>query len=312
MSLLAVPLHTDVLLALEDEPLSLMDLRRAAGSPPQTTMRGHLRALTEKGILERRREPSFPGAVDYGLAPAGQELLDVARRLQAWLREAPEGPIELGSTSAKGTVKALVEGWSSGIIRALAARPLSLTELSSIIPGLSYPSLERRLTAMRLSGQIEPCAGSSSRGTPYQPTGWLRRGVAPIAAAARWERRFQPEEASPIAKIDVESIFLLSLPLVRLPREDGGVCRLGTESRNGKGERVMAGALAVIKEGRLVSCGSQLEGGADAWALGSVGGWLRAILDGDSGDLELGGDSGLVRDLLEGLNSSLPAARQTA
>ena len=68
MSLLSLPLHVHVLRALEEEPLALIDLRRAVGSPPQTTMRGHLRSLTEAGILERRRESDFPGSVDYELA----------------------------------------------------------------------------------------------------------------------------------------------------------------------------------------------------------------------------------------------------
>ena len=58
---------------------------------------------------------------------------------------APEGPLALGSSTAKSAIKALVEGWGTNMIRALAARPLSLTELNGLISGLSYPSLERRL-----------------------------------------------------------------------------------------------------------------------------------------------------------------------
>ncbi len=40
------------------------------------------------------------------------------------------------------------------MLRALAAGSLSLTELDRLIGALSYPSLERRLVAMRLAGLV--------------------------------------------------------------------------------------------------------------------------------------------------------------
>ena len=76
--------------------------------------------------------------------------------VEAWLAQAPQGSIPLGSEPAKGAIRALVGGWGSTMLRALAARPLSLTELSSVITGsLSYPALERRSRAMRAARQLE-------------------------------------------------------------------------------------------------------------------------------------------------------------
>ena len=54
------------------------------------------------------------------------------------------------------------------MMRALAARPLSLTELDSLISDLSYPALERRLSSMRIAGLVE--AQPSQRGR-RPPTG---------------------------------------------------------------------------------------------------------------------------------------------
>jgi DNA-binding HxlR family transcriptional regulator len=303
LSMLSVPLNVHVLQALDNGPMPLIDLRRAVGSPPQTTMRGHLRALTQAGVIERRRHSGFPGPVDYELARPGKELLGVAALLEAWLLGAPDGPIQLGSVAAKSSTKALAEGWSSGIVRALAAKPLALTELSRLITGLSYPSLERRLGAMRIAGLIERCPGSG-RGTPYAVTEWLRRAIAPLAAGARWERKHLPKETAPIRRIDIEAAFLLVLPLVVLPVEQSGICRLAVDTSNGLQHR-QAGVVVEVDEGRVTSCVTRLEGDADASALGSAAAWIQAVIERDSGRLELGGRRPLAMALGDGLHRAL-------
>jgi DNA-binding HxlR family transcriptional regulator len=303
LSMLSVPLNVHVIQALADGPLPLFDLRRAVGSPPQTTMRGHLRSLDRDGILQRRRKSEFPGLVDFGLEPPGHELLVVAEGLKAWLLDAPDGPVQLGSLAAKSSIKALVEGWSSGIIRALAAKPLSLTELSRLISDLSYPSLERRLMAMRMAGLIDPCSGTS-RGRPYAVTGWLRRAIAPLAAATRWERTNLPEETAPIRRIDIEAAFLLALPLVSLPEQHSGICRLAVDTSNGRQSR-QAGVVVEVRKGRVASCATRLDAGVDASALGSAAEWIGAVLERDGERLEVSGKRPLALALSEGLHEAL-------
>jgi DNA-binding HxlR family transcriptional regulator len=310
LSILAVPLNYPVLSALEEGPKSLMDLRRAAGTPPQTTMRGHLRSLSEAGIVERRRQSDFPGSVDLELTKPGQELLDVSRVLGGWLLQAPDGPLQLGGPSAKSAIKALLDGWSSGIVRVLAAKPHALTELSRVITGLSYPSLERRLGAMRLAGLIEPCP-STGRGTPYRVTDWLRRAIAPISTAARWERAYLPGETAPIRRLDIEATFLLVLPRLPLSSAYNGECRLAVEMRNGDGELRLAGVMARVRDGKT-SCVARLQGDASAWLSGSATDWLRAVFEDDKRGLESGGDCDLASALLAGLQRGLFKARQCA
>ncbi len=310
LSLLAVPLNVHVLQALEQGPKPLVELRRVVGSPPQTTMRGHLRALTEAGVLVRQRQRGFPGSINLELGEPGRQLLAVSAVLQAWLDQSPNGPQQLGSVAAKASVKALVEGWSSGIVRALAAKPLALTELSRLITDLSYPSLERRLGAMRLAGQIEPCP-SAGRGTPYRVTEWLRRGIAPLVAAARWERTHVPDETSPIRRFDIEAAFLLVLPLVSTPAEQSGECRLAVEMRNGIGETRLAGVMAMVAAGE-VSCVARLDGDPLAWISGPATDWLRAVIDDDGRGLETGGDCALATSLLNGIHGELFGTRQRA
>jgi DNA-binding HxlR family transcriptional regulator len=301
--LLAAPLNVRILRSLTDEPKQQAELQRECGLPAQTTLRAQLKRLAEIGAIEKHRRNRFPGVIDYELTPVGQNLLFVAAVLEHWLGQAPDGPLPLESGAAKAATKALVEGWSTTMIRTLASGPLSLTELNSVITSLSYPSLERRLSAMRVVGQVEASAGVG-RGRPYALTDWLRRATAPLAAAARWERRYLPHSTAPIAQLDVEATFLLTLPLLEVQAEPTGFCRLATELTKG-GSRRLAGVTVEVEAGRIVSFSTRLQGHPDAWALGSAGAWLSAVIESERGGLELGGDCRLASSLLDALHADL-------
>jgi DNA-binding HxlR family transcriptional regulator len=300
LSLLSAPLNVHLLRALEDGPMALIDLRKAVGSPPQSTMRVYSRTLVEIGTVERQRQAAFPGTVEYADTESGHALLGVGRVLEGWLRESPEGPISLGSTASKSATKALVDGWSSNIIRAISAKPLSLTDLNRLIPRVSYPSLERRLGALRLANLVEPHPGDG-RGTPYRATPWLRRAIVPLSAGAWWERHYL-SDPPPIGRLDVEAAFLLAVPMVDLPPGLTGKCRLAVEIQGGSSP-VFAGVLICVEDGKVVSCSSRLEGEAEGWASGSAVSWMRRM-NGQGGDLEIGGDADLVRAIVEAIRKS--------
>jgi DNA-binding HxlR family transcriptional regulator len=303
LSWLAIPLNVHIFQALADGPQPLFDLRRAAGSPPETTLRAHLRELTANGLLERRRQNSFPGSIDYRLKGPGRDLLAVLDVLEVWLAAAPGEPLEAGGVAAKGAIKALVEAWSTSLLRALAARPFSLTELNRLVTSISYPALERRLTAMRLAGQLEVRPGAG-RGRPYAVTRWLRQAIGPLCAAASFERHHPVPGATPIARIDAEAGFLLALPLVRLSAELAGSCRLAVDLAGDNGPRP-AGVLVGVEHGRVVSCVAKLAGDASSWAAGPTSAWLAAVVDRALDRLELGGDERLAAALVDGLHAAL-------
>lgn len=305
LSLLAAPLNVHLLQALEDGSLPLIDLRRAVGSPPQSTMRVYSRTLVEIGTLERQRQAAFPGTVEYASTESGRALLAIGQILERWLQEAPVGPITLGTTASKSATKALVEGWSTNIIRALAAKPLSLTDLNRLIPRISYPSLERRLGALRLADLVEPYPGEG-RGTPYRATPWLRRAIVPLTAGAWWERRFLADPPQ-LGRLDVEAAFLLAIPLIELPPEVSGKCRLAVEIQSGSSP-VFAGVLICVEDGKVISCSSRLEGEAEGWASGSASSWMRRM-NGQEADLEIGGDADLVREIVEAIRKSALAVK---
>lgn len=300
--LLAAPLNVAILRTLGDGPRRQTELRRAAELPAQSTLRAQLGRLVELGAVEKRRRNRFPGVLDYALTASGRGLLAVVEPLERWLDQAPDGALAAGGNPAKAAIKALAEGWSSTILRALSTRPLSLTELDSLISALSYPAIERRLALMRLAGLIRTQAGAG-RGTPYVVTDWLRLGLAPLAAAARWERRHRAESTPAFEGIDAETSFLLAAPLMGAAKDARGSCRIAVELPRSQAR--FAGVAITVADGAVVGCTTRLDGKPDAWALGSVGGWLDMIVAGDPAQLEIGGDSSLANALLAGLHERL-------
>ncbi|HEX6689474.1 MAG TPA: winged helix-turn-helix transcriptional regulator [Solirubrobacterales bacterium] len=301
--LLASPLSGLILRALSEGARSQADLRRETGAPAQTTLRSQLKRLAAMGTIEKHRRNRFPGVLEYDLTASGRDLLFVVDALERWLERAPHGPLLLNSSAGSAAIATLADGWSTTMLRVLASGPLSLTELDRIIGSLSYPSLERRLAAMRLAGQIEARSGNG-RSTPYAVTDQLREAVAPLAAAARWERRHRPHTTAPVGRLDVEAIFLLAVPLVRLPQGLSGTCWIAAEIPSGKGSRA-AGITVQVDNGEIGSYSTDPEQHPTAWALGPPAAWLSALIECDAADLELGGDRRLARALSDGLHRAL-------
>jgi len=299
LELLSAPLNAQILRRLEKGPVSLIELRRDTGFPPQSTTRTYLRTLEEVEVIERVRSPQSQVPTLYSLTASGHALMAVAKTLQTWLTASPQGSIELETPAAKSAIKALVDGWSCSIVRELAAQTLSLTELAKSIPKVSYPALEHRLTAMRLVGLIEPHR-RNGRSTPYRPTDWLRCAVAPLSIAGEWEREHLPEVTPPIGRPEVEAAFLLAVPLMQLPSTMTGTVRLAVEIQRGVSP-VFAGVLVCVEKGAIASCTPNLEGEAEAWISGAPRSWLRHMNLGEENHLEMGGDSKMARAILSGL-----------
>jgi DNA-binding HxlR family transcriptional regulator len=303
LTLVSASMNLEVLRALEQGPRALQSLRALLGFPPQSTLRLYLRTMSAFGAVERRSRSEFPTSVDYEITEAGRGLLRVAAILQSWLDASPHGATELGSVAAKSTVKALVEGWASNIVRAVAAEPLSLTELDSLIPRLSYPSLERRLTAMRQANLIA-VHRSNGRLTPYGVTEWLRRAAAPVIAAIAWEGIHAAGRCPRLERHDVEAAFLLTIPLMELGEDLTGRCRLAVEIQDGASP-ALVGARVCVEEGKVTGCFADLEGEAEASASGKPLAWLRRLRGAPVGYLEVSGDVRLAEAVTDGLRRTM-------
>jgi DNA-binding HxlR family transcriptional regulator len=303
LALLATPSTSGLLPELVSGPRSLADLRQDRAPIPETTLRGHLRALALAGAVEKRRHGGFPGSVDYRLTEAGDELKAVAEVLADWLKAAPQGEAPLGSDAAKHAVRVLLESWRAGIVHALAFAPISLTELAGHIDGLSYPAVERRLAAMRRLGLARAAPGAS-RSKPLAVTPWLQRAILPLAAAHSWQRRWHPATAR-VARRDVEAMFLLALPAQPLPEAISGSCRLTLRSDAAERDTGLAGITAEITSGVVVPRMGDLAAPATATLEGSSGAWTSALVGVGPGMLEAGGETSLAAALLDQIRKEL-------
>jgi DNA-binding HxlR family transcriptional regulator len=292
LTLLVEPLCAPVLRAHREGPLRLPELSARIAGATETALRRQVYKLRDLGALERYVRAGMPYTVENGLTEAGKGILAVAEVIEVWLVHAPQSPIALGSEPAKGAIGALVGGWGSSILHALAVRPLSLTELDSVIPDVSYPSLERRLSAMRAAGQVKVLTGGG-RGKPHTVTPWARQAVAPMVTAGRCERRHMPNVTDSLACMDTEAGLLLAMPLVSLPEQLTGSCLLVVDTGTGDEVAIKRGVTGVYIEtekGRVVSSVTRFEQEPSSWALGNVESWLGAIADGDTDGLRMGGE----------------------
>ena len=308
LALFANPLNAQILRAHADGPLRLNGLHERIGWAAHTTLRAALANLGALGALAPPRSGGSRFAVENELTAAGREMLLVAEEVEAWLARAPQGPIAIDGEAAKAAVKALAGGWSSTLMRSLANRAFTLTELDQLIPGVSYPSLERRLTRMRSIGLIEP-AMAGGRGTPYVVTEWLRRSIAPLVAAGRCERRYLPDRSAPITEVEVEGAFMLALGLVTLPQSANGTCMLAVHPEAAETKingRCLAGVTVEVERGEIVSCAPQVREKPPTWALGSAETWLDVVIDGGFEALSFSGARPqLALDLVSGLHFAL-------
>lgn len=313
LSLFANPLNVRVLRAHAVGPQRLADVKAAIGWSAESTLRAAVANLCEAGALVKESLPDGAHAVATRLTDAGEEMLFVADTIEAWLARSPAGPVPLDSQEAKGAVKALSEGWSSRVIRELANRPVTLTELSKAIPEISHPSLERRLNWMRMTGQIEPTE-REGRGTPYVVTDWLRHAIAPLSVSGRCERRHLNNDSGPITDIEIESAFLMALPLAPLPPHAKGPCLLAsqTELETEEKDPPMAGVTVLVEQGEIRSCTTDLSSRPPTWAVGTAEAWLEAVIDARVEDLRIGGaDPQLALDLAAGLHLALFTGQTT-
>jgi len=311
LALFVNPLNVRVLRAHENGPQRLADIKARMGWSAESTLRAAIANLCEAGALTKGDMPDSSHAVATRLSNAGEEMLFVVDVIEEWLARCPTGPISFESEEAKGAVKALAGGWSSTVIRELANRPLTLTELSKAIPDVSHPSLERRLNWMRMTGQIEPVE-RTGRGTPYIATEWLRHAIAPLSVSGRCERRHMNADSGPITDVEVEAAFLLALDLVPLPPYASGRCLLAaqTELEPLGTDPHLAGVSLTVENGEITSCTTDLSGDPPTWAMGSAEAWLEAVIDGRMEGLRIAGaNPQLALDLVAGLHLALFPAR---
>jgi DNA-binding HxlR family transcriptional regulator len=240
----------------------------------------------------------------YQVSAEGRQLATLIFAVEDWLARSPGTRFLLREDrEAQLPMWSGLEGWTTGIVPALAGGPLTLSELELALGDVGRRSLESTLRRMSEAGLLETRTGPGGK-EAYAATTWLREGIAPLAVLVRVGFRVaemgEPWEP-PVAAGDVEAMFQLTLPLLQLPRELSGSCRLVVELPGGE----EAGATAHLGEGQVAWRGADLGGAADGWVSGSLVAWLDAMIDGETDLLEFDGDERLPRALAAALHERL-------
>jgi DNA-binding HxlR family transcriptional regulator len=300
LRLLASPVNFTVLQALAEKSKTLDALSRLTGFSA-AAMQRQLEGLMRVEVVEGRRLDAFSGSAKFGLTASGQGLIDVAAILGRWLAMAPDGGLRLGEGAAAEQVRTVTDGWAADLVRVLAAGPLSGDELKSLLSGIGPDQLERVLEGISRGGLAEPAGAESPS---IRPTRLLRHAVAPLAASAQWEQANSVPGAGPVSRFDVEAAFLLATPMVALPSQADGTCRLAVEVPAATGRRPAAGVVVTVERGRVVSCLTSLSQ-SSSWVTGSPTAWLAAVVDGRTEGLVINGSGPLAPSLLASLHITL-------
>jgi hypothetical protein len=253
----------------------------------------------------RRPEPD-EGEIDpdaqLGITSAGRELVNVIGVFTSWVRQCPAGPMDF-DLGARPSAQALLGGWAPAVVHAFAAEPLTVAEASERVGVLGPDVTAERVEAMAEHGLLEV----RSRGAEpsYAASDWLRRGIAPIVAAMRMDGiHALAGDPAPVAVADVEAVFRLALPLLRLPAEAAGSCALAVGLEPEVAEEPV-GVTVRVEEGRVASLEPGVDPGADAMASAPAVDWLDTLVEIDVDRVQKTGNHRLAGLLVEELHETL-------
>ncbi len=230
-----------------------------------------------------------------------EELEFLVPLLERWLGACPSGSLSLGPDAAPA-LEALLGGWCTTVVHALAARPLTIAATAELVEGLSEAEAAERIGAMAAVGLLDTLPGRRSEDR-YAAGEWLRTAIGPLAAAARIEARHLAHETTPIAPLDVEAAFLLTLELIALPEEISASCRL-TVPIPGRPPR-LAGVAVLIERGTITEVSPNLLMDSGNFATGGPLEWIDTLVDPAVASLKSGGDPEVTLGLLQGLHERL-------
>jgi len=282
-----------------------------AGARPPSELERRLPGLERSSLAERlarlerigalrRTVGRAPGRrVRYRLTPAGEELMGVANVLDAWAERAAYG--DLVARPSDAMAKALVAGWASGLMAALAAGPARRAHLERAAPALAHHQLESRLRGLLRAGLVERLA-SARGGGRIALTSRGREAMGPVLAALVWDHAHAASPAPPRPH-DVATAMVIGFPLVVVSRHRRGLVTLtvADPGRPGSAELVRAQA----GDGRVEAhVGVAEQGELAGWAHGEIAEWGDTLVRGRRG-IHVAGEPGLVTAILNALRDRL-------
>lgn len=294
-----------ILMALGPRALRTKALTERVPSFAPRTVYRYAAKLSELGLVDRHEEGEVPTTVTYCLARGpGRDLFRLLDDyLPATWLQGPEGQIGEGAWTR---LSLLGDLWDSGWIEQLSSEPRSPTELAEATDGMTFHQANRRAHLICSRGLLEHHTGRG-RGVRYSLAESARRGMSLATALGRWRQRhrYSGEEAGLTVR-EAATVVRTTLPLIAIPEKPGSRITLGAGAGDANGNSGSQ-VVAQVTQGGKVQVARDSHSPVDAWALGTVNTWSRALLDGNRGRMRVGGDLKLVDACLTRLHSALQA-----
>ena len=194
-------------------------------------------------------------------------------------------------------------------MRDLAAGPRRFVELQRVLPGISTEQLRSRLNRMVADGLL---TRQRYREVPprvdYELTERSRELMPVLGALARWGYDWTWSEPREGEDIDIGAILRLSPGLLSPPKTLRGAVAISATGKQARPRDY----LLTARDGH-VEIEEREEPDADARVSGSHKAWVAALSpEGDRSGLEITGDHGLAKTLLDGIAATAARNSQAA
>ncbi|MGN6588417.1 MAG: winged helix-turn-helix transcriptional regulator [Solirubrobacterales bacterium] len=304
LQLLGTGAGGSILMALGPRPLRTKSLtERVPGFAPRTIYRYAAR-LAELGLVDREEGNGVPSVVTYCLTRGpGRDLFHLLDDYLStdWL----QGPERQIGEGAWARMSLLGDLWDLGWIEQLSRKPRSPTDLAETTDGMTFHQANRRAHLVCSRGLLDH-HNTRSRGVRYTLAEPARRGMALVAALGQWRQRHgYCGGGTGLSAREMLTVLRTSLSLLEVSGKSYSRIRLGVAGAadgNGAGPQSMVGQVAPTGRVELVPDSGEA---VEAWALGTVNTWCRALLDGNRGRMRVGGDLKLVDSYLTSLHEVL-------
>ena len=293
-----------ILMALGEGPLRTMELTERVPGYSSRTIYRYAGRLAELDVICRDEEPGVPSKVVHSLTDGcGAELFQLVNRFaDASLTRLPDGRIDAAAWASLGL---LADLWETGMVEDLACEGLSATELARGSHGLSYHQVQRRAGLFKAGGLLTASRGEGNRRC-YALTEKTRRTTGLLAGIGRWrQRHVVADDEEGMTAAEMATALRTALPLATVPGHADQCLRLRVRGEDENGDAQAEEVWAEIEEdGTVHSC---VEPPADphGWAEGTVAAWIPALLEGEGGEIAIGGKVGPIAASLDSLHANL-------
>jgi DNA-binding HxlR family transcriptional regulator len=194
-------------------------------------------------------------------------------------------------------------------VRDLAAGPRRFVELQRVLPGISTEQLRSRLNRMVADGLL---TRQRYREVPprvdYELTERARELMPVLGALARWGYDWTWSEPRDGEDIDIGAILRLSPGLLSPPKSVRGTVAISATGKQARPRDY----LLTARDGQ-VEIEEREESKPDARVSGAHKAWIAALgPEGDRSGLEITGDQGLAKTLLDGIAAARARNSQAA